>query len=221
MMYKLTEANVKDLIEWLRGGHIKRVLLALENLMPVKPSPYDQTALALCTVCGWKTLIPGDCCLNCERDKAIAQPVPPAALQDVTEDDVDAAIETFHGQGMRDALEEFLKRKATTAQPAPAVIKAAQPVEPTTRRERARRLYEQHPTYEGAKPIPWASTTNEVKREWLDKEKLTQTAPAAPYQVTNADVHTALYIFKAETSVCNVKDMREALEAHEARKATA
>lgn len=31
---------------------------------------YDQTALELCAVCGWKTLIPGDCCLNCERNKA-------------------------------------------------------------------------------------------------------------------------------------------------------
>lgn len=29
--------------------------------------PYDQTSLELCEVCGWKTLIPGDCCLNCER----------------------------------------------------------------------------------------------------------------------------------------------------------
>lgn len=31
--------------------------------------PYDQTSLGLCSVCGWKALIPGDCCLNCERDK--------------------------------------------------------------------------------------------------------------------------------------------------------
>jgi len=29
--------------------------------------PYDQTALELCEVCGWKTLIPDDGCLNCER----------------------------------------------------------------------------------------------------------------------------------------------------------
>lgn len=31
--------------------------------------PYDQTALELCSVCGWKTLIPGEGCLNCERDQ--------------------------------------------------------------------------------------------------------------------------------------------------------
>ena len=29
---------------------------------------YDQTALELCKVCGWKTLIPGDVCLNCEHE---------------------------------------------------------------------------------------------------------------------------------------------------------
>ncbi len=32
-----------------------------------QPQPYDQQALELCEVCGWKTLIPGDGCLNCER----------------------------------------------------------------------------------------------------------------------------------------------------------
>ena len=37
---------------------------------PRKPEqPYDQTALELCGVCGWRTLIPGDACLNCERSK--------------------------------------------------------------------------------------------------------------------------------------------------------
>jgi hypothetical protein len=35
--------------------------------------PYDQTALELCNVCGWKTLIPGDCCLNCERKHPLGQ----------------------------------------------------------------------------------------------------------------------------------------------------
>jgi hypothetical protein len=29
---------------------------------------YDQQALEACEVCGWKTRIPGDACLNCERD---------------------------------------------------------------------------------------------------------------------------------------------------------
>ena len=36
--------------------------------------PYDQTALELCNVCGWKTLIPDDCCLNCERAQPAQEP---------------------------------------------------------------------------------------------------------------------------------------------------
>ena len=36
---------------------------------PKQPNPYDQTALELCDVCGWKTLIPDEGCLNCERGK--------------------------------------------------------------------------------------------------------------------------------------------------------
>jgi hypothetical protein len=32
-----------------------------------EPEPYDQQALELCKVCGWKTLIPTEGCLNCER----------------------------------------------------------------------------------------------------------------------------------------------------------
>ena len=38
--------------------------------------PYDQTALELCSVCGWKTLIPNDGCLNCERQTNAEQPEP-------------------------------------------------------------------------------------------------------------------------------------------------
>jgi len=41
--------------------------------LPVQ-EPYDQTALELCNVCGWKTLIPTDGCLNCERKPLPAQP---------------------------------------------------------------------------------------------------------------------------------------------------
>jgi len=37
--------------------------------------PYDQTALELCNVCGWKTLIPDDGCLNCERVQPAQEPV--------------------------------------------------------------------------------------------------------------------------------------------------
>jgi len=34
---------------------------------------YDQAALELCGVCGWKAVVPDECCLNCKR---IAQPEP-------------------------------------------------------------------------------------------------------------------------------------------------
>jgi hypothetical protein len=37
--------------------------------------PYDQTALELCNVCGWKTLIPDDGCLNCERAQPAQEPL--------------------------------------------------------------------------------------------------------------------------------------------------
>ena len=40
-----------------------------------QPKPYDQTALELCDVCGWKTLIPDDGCLNCGRGKVEQLPV--------------------------------------------------------------------------------------------------------------------------------------------------
>lgn len=33
-----------------------------------KLADLEQTSLELCNVCGWKTLIPGDCCLNCVRN---------------------------------------------------------------------------------------------------------------------------------------------------------
>jgi hypothetical protein len=35
--------------------------------VPLYAHPYDQQALELCEVCGWKTLIPTEGCLNCER----------------------------------------------------------------------------------------------------------------------------------------------------------
>jgi hypothetical protein len=35
--------------------------------------PYDQQALELCEVCGWKTLIPTEGCLNCERQPKAEQ----------------------------------------------------------------------------------------------------------------------------------------------------
>jgi len=38
-----------------------------------KLADLEQTSLELCEVCGWRTLIPGDCCLNCERKHPLGQ----------------------------------------------------------------------------------------------------------------------------------------------------
>jgi hypothetical protein len=46
-------------------------VIALDALSAAAQPAYDQTALELCSVCGWKTLIPGEGCLNCMRN---AQP---------------------------------------------------------------------------------------------------------------------------------------------------
>jgi hypothetical protein len=42
--------------------------------VPLYTRPYDQQALELCEVCGWKTMIPTEGCLNCERQPK-AEPV--------------------------------------------------------------------------------------------------------------------------------------------------
>ena len=52
------------------GGFKAKQAMAADKLQ----EPYDQTALELCNVCGWKTLIPDDCCLNCERAQPAQEP---------------------------------------------------------------------------------------------------------------------------------------------------
>jgi len=42
-------------------------LEAQNTELDAKLADLEQTSLELCEVCGWKTLIPGDCCLNCAR----------------------------------------------------------------------------------------------------------------------------------------------------------
>jgi hypothetical protein len=55
--------------DWGGGFPAKRKMAA------DKLQEYDQTALELCNVCGWKTLIPDDGCLNCERAQPAQEPV--------------------------------------------------------------------------------------------------------------------------------------------------
>ena len=60
--------------------HDRHYYLADEvDALLAQPEPYDHTALELCNVCGWKTLIPDDACLNCER----AQPDNQCKIQTV------------------------------------------------------------------------------------------------------------------------------------------
>ncbi len=64
-----------------RGNRYElRALYAAPQPQP-KQEPYDQQSLELCEVCGWKTLIPGDGCLNCERKP---QPQPKQVLVNPT-----------------------------------------------------------------------------------------------------------------------------------------
>lgn len=63
--------------------------------------PYDQTALELCGVCGWKTLIPTEGCLNCERK--VPLPVQEALYgmnQDDWKDVVAAIVKVRDGRGI-------------------------------------------------------------------------------------------------------------------------
>ena len=67
--------------------------------------PYDQTALELCNVCGWKTLIPDDCCLNCERAQ-------PAQRQWIWLSDADIAEVVDTTCQYTGSYEEYLIKKA-------------------------------------------------------------------------------------------------------------
>ena len=82
------------------------------------PNHYDQTALELCEVCGWKTLIPGDCCLNCERGKVEQEPLaaPQREWQSLTQDEINncAGAEIYPStwaMAFARAIEAALKEK--------------------------------------------------------------------------------------------------------------
>jgi hypothetical protein len=62
------EHDAKWWITNAQGWEI-RALYAAPQPAPIAPAAYDQTALELCNECGWKALIPGECCLSCERNK--------------------------------------------------------------------------------------------------------------------------------------------------------
>jgi hypothetical protein len=83
------------------------MLEAADALAQPAQEPYDQTALELCNVCGWKTLIPDDGCLNCERKEKPAQERQWIWLSDA---DIAEVVDTtcqYTG-----SYEEFLIKKA-------------------------------------------------------------------------------------------------------------
>jgi hypothetical protein len=67
---------VQRLRDWACGGTNFNALLLqaaarIEQLEAALKPQYDQQALELCDVCGWKAVIPGDGCLNCRREAAL------------------------------------------------------------------------------------------------------------------------------------------------------
>ena len=64
------------------SGSVVDVYRAMLDAAPQSPEHYDQQALDLCPTCGWKTLIPGDCCLHCARQKPQVEQEPVALLAD-------------------------------------------------------------------------------------------------------------------------------------------
>ena len=56
---------------------------------------YDQTALELCEVCGWKTLIPGDVCLNCEHEAAAQRQSARSAWVGLTDEEISSLMRQF------------------------------------------------------------------------------------------------------------------------------
>ena len=83
------------------GGFPAKRAMAADKLHCVEKEPYDQTALELCEVCGWKTLIPDDGCLNCERkEKPIQQEAIYGMNQDDWKDVVAAITKVRDGRGI-------------------------------------------------------------------------------------------------------------------------
>jgi hypothetical protein len=81
-----------------------------------EPEPYDQTALELCEVCGWKTLIPTEGCLNCERQPKAEPQEPVGTYEEVMQTMRSLQTGTLVAQQQMFAL---LKDKPLYAEPQP------------------------------------------------------------------------------------------------------
>jgi hypothetical protein len=80
-----------------------------------EPEPYDQTALELCEVCGWKTLIPTEGCLNCERQPKAEPQKPVGTYEEVMQTMRSLQTGTLEQQQMF----ALLKDKPLYAEPQP------------------------------------------------------------------------------------------------------
>lgn len=74
VMYHLNRGDA-DAVCWADG--------VIKPALEQPPGCYDQQALDLCSTCGWKTLIPGDCCLNCARQQSPALQQPQGEMDPV------------------------------------------------------------------------------------------------------------------------------------------
>ena len=73
---ELMEHVANLLADWPTEG--TRAVMSAHFLLRerlAQPEPYDQTALELCALCGWKAQIPGDVCVMVRsREAALAMP---------------------------------------------------------------------------------------------------------------------------------------------------
>ena len=74
--------------------------------------PYDQQAMELCEACGWKAIIPGEQCLVCERNDALAAgaQIIPAGYQLVRIEPTDQMLEMGSIATDYDYSQEWIKR---------------------------------------------------------------------------------------------------------------
>ena len=102
--------------EQLRAGYDA----ARQEIASLRAQPYDQQAMGLCQVCGWKGVIDypdGPVCVACEHDKTLSpQPaaqalaIPDDCLHIIWYDDADRKPEVLAGHGARHAAMERFKQ---------------------------------------------------------------------------------------------------------------
>ena len=75
-------------------------------------APYDQTALELCERCGWKTVVPDDGCLNCNRREWVGLTTEEFVHISYEHQRYDESNEPwFDRGGFARAIEQLLKEK--------------------------------------------------------------------------------------------------------------